>query len=67
MEPTIQEVVDTGMPPERIRDVVNGIAKGVRTRANRAADLDPDTTISLARIADALDYLVALSKLTECK
>jgi hypothetical protein len=69
-EPTIQDIVDTGMPPERIREVVNGIATGIRAR------IDPkrprgdvvyraDIATSLARIADALDYLVALSKMKE--
>ena len=66
-EPTIQDVCDTGMPSERIREVVNGIATGVRTRLARRglegpdADSD-DIATSLARIAEALDYLVALSK-----
>jgi hypothetical protein len=59
-EPTIQEVVDTGMSVERIRDVVNGIAKGLRARHGRQI-LD-EHSMSLIRIADALDYLVALDR-----
>ena len=65
-EPTIQDVVDTGMSPDRIRQVVNDIAKGVRTRADRHHEdewrLQQDIHTSLKRIAEALDYLVALSK-----
>jgi hypothetical protein len=65
-EPTIQDVVDTGMSNEHIRDVITGIATGVRLRANRARashlGTDYDVRVSLARIADALDYLVAMSK-----
>ena len=65
-EQTIQDVVDTGMSAERIRDVVNGIAKGVRYRLDpsrpRGKEEARDIRVSLARIADALEYLVALSK-----
>ena len=66
-EPTIQEVVDSGMSSERVRDVVNGIATGVRSRLEHEGRggsklHDRDVATSLARIADALDYLVALSK-----
>jgi hypothetical protein len=67
-EPTIQDVVNTGMSNDHIRDVVNGIATGIRTRANRDSDASfkddflVDVRISLFRIADALDYLVAMSK-----
>lgn len=65
-EPTIQQIVDTGQSSESIRDVVNGIARGVRTRlARRGLEGPPDdaddVATSLSRIADALDYLVALS------
>jgi hypothetical protein len=69
-EPTIQDVVDTGMNPAHIREVVNGIAKGVRYRldANRPDnEFERDVRTSLARIADALDYLVALDKLSQSK
>jgi hypothetical protein len=69
-EPTIQDVVDTGMSPVRIREVVNGIAKGVRCRldVNRPDDeFERDVRASLARIADALDYLVSLDKLGQSK
>jgi hypothetical protein len=65
VEPTIQDVVDTGMPFDRIRDVVNGIAKGIRYRLDHERGekkFNDDVRTSLARIADALDYLVALSK-----
>jgi hypothetical protein len=60
-EPTIQDVVDSGMSPDRIRDVVNGIARGIRARHARPFD-EVDVRMSLDRIADALDYIVALSK-----
>jgi hypothetical protein len=72
-EASIQDVVDTGMSAERIRDEVNGIAKGVRHRLRRLdipgpfSDHDRDVRLSLDRIADALDYLVALSKLQQAK
>lgn len=69
-EPTIQDVVDTGMSAFRIREVVSGIAKGVRYRldANRPDnEFECDVRTSLARIADALDYLVSLDKLGQSK
>ena len=65
-EPTIQDVVDTGMSSDHICEVVNGIAKGIRYRLdpNRPEDdFERDIRTSLNRIADALDYLVALNKM----
>ena len=60
-EPTIQQIVDTGMPIDRIREVVNGIATGLRTR-HRKEIMRDKVAMSLDRIADALDYLVALDR-----
>jgi hypothetical protein len=65
--PSIQDVVNTGMTAELIRDVVNGIAKGVRVRATRDTEDLRAISISLLRIADALEYLVALSRLQQAK
>jgi hypothetical protein len=63
--PTIQDVVNTGMSADQIRDVVNGIAKGIRYRLDPGRgneSFERDVFTSLDRIADALDYLVALNK-----
>jgi hypothetical protein len=65
-DPTIQQVVDTGMSADRIREVVNGIATGIRYRTDpQRGNSFNDINTSLDRIADALDYLVALTKIKE--